>query len=137
MPTRDRLIIDTNLWITFLISKNFTRLDPFIFNRSTTLLFSQELLDEFIVVASRPKFRKHFSIQQLEQILQRIADGADFVEVKSVVGLCSDSKDNFPLSLAIDGKADYLITGDADLLDLKKIGQTTIVTLSDYLQNLL
>lgn len=137
MLIRDRLIIDTNLWISFLISKNFTRLDPFIFNRSTTLLFSQELLDEFIVVSSRPKFRKHFSIQQLEQILQRITDGADFVEVKSVVGLCRDSKDNFLLSLAIDGKADYLITGDADLLDLKKIGQTTIVTLSDYLLKLL
>jgi putative PIN family toxin of toxin-antitoxin system len=46
--------------------------------------------------------------------------------------LCRDSKDNFLLSLCNDSKADYLITGDKDLLDLKKFGKTTILTITDF-----
>jgi len=38
------------------------------------------------------------------------------------------------LSLSVDGKADFLLTGDKDLLDLKKIGETTIITISDFFQ---
>jgi len=36
------------------------------------------------------------------------------------------------LSLAIDGKADYLLSGDKDLLVLKKIGNTEIKTISEF-----
>lgn len=45
---------------------------------------------------------------------------AEHIEVKSVITACRDEKDNFLLSLAVDGKADFLITGDDDLLTLKK-----------------
>jgi len=50
--------------------------------------------------------------------------------------MCRDSKDNFLLSLALDGRSDYLITGDKDLLELKEIGITKIVALADF-ENLL
>jgi predicted nucleic acid-binding protein len=36
------------------------------------------------------------------------------------------------LSLAVDGKADYLLTGDKDLLVLKQIGSTKIKTISEF-----
>jgi uncharacterized protein len=52
-----------------------------------------------------------------------------------VVTICRDSKDNFLLSLAIDGRADYLLTGDSALLDLKKIGKTKIITISEFLSH--
>ncbi|HAL82334.1 MAG TPA: putative toxin-antitoxin system toxin component, PIN family [Mucilaginibacter sp.] len=45
-----------------------------------------------------------------------------------------DIKDNFLLSLSFDGNADYLITGDLDLLILQTTGSTEIVTLRDFLQ---
>ena len=50
----------------------------------------------------------------------------------SVVNLCRDYKDNFLLSLAMDAGADYLVTGDDDLLDLKSIGDCQIVSLTDF-----
>ena len=62
----------------------------------------------------------------------------DFLEVKSIVTVCRDSKDNFLLALAKDGQADYLLTGDKDLLELKKFGKTrikTIVTFIDETKN--
>ena len=130
-----RIIIDTNLWISFLITKDFTKLDEIIFSRHGILVFSQELLDEFLDVARRPKFRRFFSASDIEEILETIDEYADFVKVQTKIEVCRDPKDNFLLSLSIDGNADFLVTGDKDLLDLTKFGETTIVTISDFLQD--
>jgi uncharacterized protein len=48
--------------------------------------------------------------------------------------VCRDSKDNFLLALAKDGKADYLLTGDKDLLELVQFGNTRIETLAVFLE---
>ncbi|MFZ2783798.1 MAG: putative toxin-antitoxin system toxin component, PIN family [Sediminibacterium sp.] len=130
-----RIIIDTNLWVSFLITKDFTKLDEIIFSKQGILVFSQELLDEFIEVARRPKFRRFFSDSDIEEILETIEEYADFVKVQTPVKVCRDPKDNFLLSLAVDGNADILLTGDKDLLDLTKFGETTISTISDFLKD--
>lgn len=130
-----RIIIDTNLWISFLITKDFTKLDEIIFSRNGILVFSQELLDEFLEVARRPKFRRFISPADIEEILGTIDEYADFVKVQTKIEVCRDTKDNFLLSLSVDGKADFLLTGDKDLLDMTKFGETAIVTISDFLQD--
>ena len=128
-----RIIIDTNLWISFLITKNFTRLDEIIFSKKCVLIFSQELLEEFLTVAKRPKFRRFFSSSDIEEILETIQEYAEFIEVTSKTEVCKDPKDNFLLSLSMDGNADFLLTGDNDLLILTKFRKTSIVTISDFL----
>jgi hypothetical protein len=130
---KDRIIIDTNLWISFLLTKGFARLDKALGDNSIVLLFSQELLDEFIDVAQRPKFRKYFSVDDLEGLLHQISYKAEFISVISEVNACRDFKDNFLLALSKDGRATHLITGDKDLLELKVFGRTRIVTFTDYL----
>ena len=127
-----RLILDTNLWISFLISSKFEKLDELLFNQKSKLLFSHELLEEFLDVAKRPKLRKYISRDELEDLLETIDEVAEFVNVTSEISECRDPKDNFLLSLAVDGKADYLLTGDKDLLVLKKIGKTKIRTISEF-----
>jgi putative PIN family toxin of toxin-antitoxin system len=129
-----RIIIDTNLWVSFLITKDFTKLDEIIFSRKGILVFSQELLEEFLAVAKRPKFRRFFSPSDIEDILETIDECADFVNVTTTVEVCRNPKDNFLLSLSVDGKADYLLTGDKDLLDLNKFKETTITTISEFLK---
>ncbi len=128
-----RIVIDTNLWISFLITKDLDKLDELIFSRKAVLVFSQELLCEFLEVARRPKFRRFFPISDIEQILETIDEFADFVNVQSKVEVCRDPKDNFLLSLSIEGNVDFLLTGDKDLLDLIKFGKTSIITISDFL----
>jgi len=54
------------------------------------------------------------------------------IEVSSKINECRDSKDNFLLNLAVDSKADYLITGDNDLLIIKKIKKTKIINWTDF-----
>jgi putative PIN family toxin of toxin-antitoxin system len=130
-----RIIIDTNLWISFLITKDFAKIDEILFSRRGILVFSQELLDEFLEVAKRPKFRRFFSTTEIEELLETIDEYADFVKVQTQIEICRDPKDNFLLSLSVDGNADYLLTGDKDLLELTKFGKTTIITISDFLQD--
>jgi len=127
MPKRkDRVILDTNLLISFLLTKDFSELDKLISDKDITLVYSYELINEFIEVSQRPKFKKYFDIRTLQQILDIIRDHSDFVNVESQIELCRDPKDDFLLALAKDGAATHLITGDNDLLELKKFGQTKI-----------
>jgi putative PIN family toxin of toxin-antitoxin system len=134
MQKVSRIIIDTNLWISFLITKDFSNLDEIIFSRQGILIFSQELLDEFLEVARRPKFKRFFSPSEIEDLLETIEEYAEFVTVQTRIEVCRDPKDNFLLSLSIDGNADFLITGDKDLLTLTKFGETTITTISEFIK---
>jgi uncharacterized protein len=131
---KDRIIIDTNLWLSFLINKDYSRLDKILSGKLITLLYSQHLIDEFIAVAQRPKFRKYFSPGDLQDMLLKMSARAHFIEVSSIITASRDPKDNFLLALAKDGKADYLLTGDKDLLTLRKFGRTSIITISKFLE---
>src|SRR3954452_4051248 len=130
MPKKkNRIIIDTNLWISFLLTNDFSKLDKVFADRRVILLFSQTLLDEFIQVAQRPKFKKYFSLPDLERLLLQIRNVGEFIEITSEIKLCRNPKDDFLLSLAKDGKATHLITGDNDLLDIKTLGQRGLLQL--------
>ena len=94
------------------------------------------MIDEFLDVSKRPKLRRFFSASDIESILETIEEYAEFINVETKIETCRDPKDNFLLSLSVDGNADYLLTGDKDLLDLKKFGVTTIITISDFLKSL-
>lgn len=131
-----KIILDTNLWISFLITNKLKQLDDLISNKKIRLIFSNELLEEFIDVANRPKFKKYFSQKDIEKLLKYFDQYAEFIEVKSDVKICQDIKDNFLLNLSIDAKADYLITGDNDLLILKEINSTQIITYTEFLNKI-
>ena len=133
MPKKHRIIVDTNLWVSFLLTKDLAKLDLLFSSNKLTLLFSQELLDEFVTVAQRPKFKKYFSLADLEDLLLQINTKAEFIAVTSAVAVCRDAKDNFLLSLAVDGKATHLLTGDKDLLILGQQTRTSILTIAEYL----
>ncbi len=86
-------------------------------------------------VACRPKFKRFFSPDNIEAIIETISEYAQFIEVQTVTTICLDFKDNFLLSLAKDGEADFLLTGDRDLLELKQFDNTVITTITDFFNN--
>ena len=130
---KDRVIIDTNLWISFLLTRDFSKFDSIIADNEITLLFSEELLNEIIEITQRIKFKRYFKLDEVESLILMIKTRAIFVDVTSEIQKCRDIKDNFLLSLSMDGKASHLLTGDKDLLILKKIGQTKIIKITGYL----
>ena len=83
-------------------------------------------------MASRPKFKKYFSKGDIDKIFQHFDQFGSLVIITSNLKICRDEKDNFLLNLSIDSQADFLITGDKDLLVLEEIGQTKILTFTDF-----
>jgi putative PIN family toxin of toxin-antitoxin system len=131
-----KVIVDTNLWISWLITKDYKKLDKILISNKARLVFSKELFQEFIEVAHRPKLKKYFSKRDLDNLVILIDEFAFFTDVKTIARECRDEKDNFLLALAIDSKADLLITGDKDLLELKKVQETRIITIADFLKEI-
>lgn len=131
-----KLIIDTNLWISFIISNKQIQLDTFLFNKAARLLFSAELINEIHETISKPRLKKYFKKNALEEMFSVFDPFIDLIEVESIVNICRDPSDNFLLALAKDGKADYLLTGDKDLLVLKNFGKTQIKTIAGFIAEL-
>lgn len=127
-----RVILDTNLWISYLISKKLSKVDALFDRDDLVLLFSAELIEELIEAATHPKLRKYFFFKDLEELLGLFDLYGEIVNVTSTVNKCRDAKDNFLLALARDSIADFLITGDRDLLVLKKFEETEILNYSDF-----
>jgi hypothetical protein len=131
-----KIILDTNLWISFLITKNFNQIEKMIESGKITLVFSDELIEEFIEVVGRPKFKKCFSKKDVEKIFAYFDQFGELFSVKSNIKICRDEKDNFLLNLSADSNADYLLTGDKDLLVLEKIEKTKIITFTDFIKDM-
>jgi len=132
MMQKCKIIIDTNLWISFLLSKKFNFIDKLLDSGKIELIFCEELFSELFDVASRPKLRRFFTTEDWTLIFEIIERHAVYVSVTSSVTICRDAKDNFLLSLAKDAKADFLLTGDHDLLILKTFDTTQIVTIAEF-----
>ena len=132
MKKKNRIIFDTNIWISFLISKSLGDVDKLILNGKIVLLFSHELMTEFIDVTSREKLKPFFREEDVASLIDLIEVYGEIVTVKSNIRICRDNKDNFLLALAKDGKADYLVSGDKDLLALESFEKTKIVSLTSF-----
>lgn len=127
-----RVVIDTNLWVSFLITGNFKQLETLLFAGGLTILLSEELLDELEATIRKPKLRKYFGPDALNEMLTVFDPYVEIIDVRSEVKVCRDPDDDFLLALAKDGRADYLLTGDSDLLVLGSFGKTRILSMSDF-----
>jgi len=127
-----RLIVDANAWISSLLSWKFrVRLD-IVFDSTYHLMVSEELFRDLASAIRKPYLAKRIKPAEYASLVAKLHTDAELVDVRSVVEVCRDPKDNFLLALAKDGNADYLITGDEDLLMVKEFEKTKIVKLSEF-----
>ena len=128
-----KVIIYNNLWISFLIGKQLASLKYLLIEKTLVPIFSEQLLNEINLVTKRPKLQKHFPQTKVQELLEFLSIIGLCIEIKSKVNACRDAKDNYLLALAKDSEADFLITGDQDLLILQQFGITKIVTYQQLL----
>jgi len=126
-----RVVIDTNIWIGFLIGKALSGLSEAL-NDRIRILFSEELFDELVEVLQRPKFKKYFSQNDIMELISLIHLITERIEIKERFEDCRDPKDNFLLDLCVSGNADYLITGDDDLLALNPFRGVEIINYRNF-----
>lgn len=132
MNSAKRVVVDTNIWISAIISENFNLLFETIVEGRIKMIYSSQLMSEFLSVVLRPKMHKYFSLNEIVVIRDFIREHGEYVKPVTKVLICRDPEDNLLLSLSADGSADYLLTGDKDLLVLGKFRNTEIITFSDF-----
>jgi len=132
--TRLKVILDTNIWISFTIGKQMEKLKGVLYNPEVDIFICDEIVIEYNNVIKRPKFRKYVKQSRVSEVNEIILLAATNKSYHSKIKAARDKKDNYLLALAKDTVADYLITGDQDLLVLEKFGNTQVITFSQFLK---
>lgn len=127
MGKQYKIIVDTNIFISFLIGRKLVGLKQLLVEDKVCLIYTDQLLLEINIVTSRPNLSKYFKPQDVLNLISLIKQIGLYYKVDTVPDICRDKKDNFLLGLAQISNADYLITGDADLLVLSNYNRTKII----------
>ena len=135
-----RVLVDTNVLISFLLSPGEGGAIRAIFraylNDQFTLLMPEWLVDELLSsVRDKPRLAKRITAEQLNRFIALIAQLAEQVaKIETPIpAVTRDPDDDYVLAYALVGAADYLVTGDRDLLVLKdQIAGLTILTPAEF-----
>ena len=127
-----RVVFDTNIWISFLIGKRLSVVEKYISNRQVIIVTTGQLIEEIKEVTKRAYLRKYFSETKVLELICFLETIAEKYEISPHHFINRDPKDNFLLDLISVSKADYLVTGDKDLLTLHPFGTTAILTAADF-----
>jgi putative PIN family toxin of toxin-antitoxin system len=132
------LVLDTSTLVSaFFWEGNESELLEKIEQGRAKLFTSQDILFEIEDVIRRPKFSQIMCQAGLtpDQIIQKIIALSNLVIDKELnIDVCRDKKDNKFLECAENAKADYIISGDEDLLSLKEFHGIKIVKTSKILE---
>jgi uncharacterized protein len=127
-----KIIIDSNIWISFLIGKSLQGLQNHIDSQNLKIITCNEQLMELSEVFKKPKLKKYFTKEQISEFFELLGESSHCIKILTKTDICRDPKDNYLISLALDSNANFLITGDKDLLDLNKIGETIVLKYVDF-----
>ena len=127
-----KVVIDTNIWVSYLLGSLLQGIDEKILSKEIEIVVSDEMLKEISEVPSRPKFKNIFTVKRIKEIFSLLDSYAVVVSPSQKVDACRDEKDNYLLEVALEGGADYLITGDEDLLVLDPFHGIKIIRPKDF-----
>lgn len=127
-----KVVFDTNIWISFLIGKRLAYIRPLLSNRSLIVVVCKQLINEIRIVTGREKLKRYFPKDSVKELIELLSIIAEEVEIEHKHTICRDSKDNFLLDLIEVSKADYLVTGDKDLLEHNPFGTTQILSPGEF-----
>jgi putative PIN family toxin of toxin-antitoxin system len=131
-----RIVLDTNIFVSALLWGGKPReILERVLEGKDELFISRPMLNELFEVLKRPKFMMDEGY--IELFIREIEDIAKIVVVsENIRELCRDVDDNKIIECALEARADCLITGDNDLLVLKRYGHLEIVELATYFRKL-
>jgi len=127
-----KVIFDTNVWISFLIGKRLSSIKNHIVNGSILIIITDQLLEEIKLVTNRKKLKKYFEEQDVNELIELLEIIAVKIKIKQKFILNRDPKDNFLFDLIYASKADFLVTGDKDVLEHHPFKTAQILTPADF-----
>lgn len=123
-----KLILDTNVWVSAIFWGGTPgQISNLFIKQQIHVYFSDQTWKEWRVTGLRISLKLHQEKAFL-RLSQLIKKNSHFYTPEIKIGLCRDPKDNQFLELGVDAKVDFLVSGDQDLLSLKKVKGSKIVT---------
>lgn len=128
-----RVVFDTNIFVSALVipGSQAEKAVLKIIEGTDVLLLSKEILDELLSILSTKFSRDKEEISRVAVILSEVAE---WVETSEEINVLRDEPDNRILECAFSGDADIIVTGDKELLRLKRYKKTEIISLKKYLE---
>jgi putative PIN family toxin of toxin-antitoxin system len=123
-----RLVVDTNVFVSAALKESSW--PAFVvrwLSANGGLLKTPQTEQEVFAVLKRPRIAE-IVLPEFAQNLRPIFDAAELVSITERVCVCRDPKDDKFLELAANGRADVIVSGDADLLALEAFRGIPILT---------
>jgi putative PIN family toxin of toxin-antitoxin system len=117
-----KVVIDTNLFVRGLLKGKITL--PLIeawVNDAFVLVTAEELIEELAEVVTRPRLRAYIPKGDSDKLIELIYRKAIVVKPSERPPLCRDPDDYPVLGSAIAGQANFIVTGDDDLKDDRRL----------------
>ena len=134
MRARQRIVVDTNVLISrFLVADSIPAQAIRLARSNGRLLISDATMYELAEVLNRRKLDAYVTLKDRQRFLREVTRIAEFVPIIQIVRECGDPKDDKFLEVALNGRADVIITGDRDLLALHPWRGVAILAPKDYL----
>ncbi len=132
-----KIVIDTNIFVSaFLGSKNARLVLKEAIEGDFLIVMSKGQLREIKEVLYRPKFNKYITPAEVDELISLLSIKAIVPVIYEKIIDCRDPKDNMILEEAVYGNAQYVITGDDDLLVLNPYKWIRIVNLRDFIKEI-
>jgi putative PIN family toxin of toxin-antitoxin system len=136
MTPKRRVVVDTSVLISaLLLPRSLPRRAVNHALDAGTLLFSEATLRELWAVLGRPKFDAYVAPLEREAFLRTLVESAELVRVTQSLAVCRDPEDDKFLELALEGRADCIVSGDADLLSLHPFGGIAILPPAKFVES--
>jgi putative PIN family toxin of toxin-antitoxin system len=134
MRTFERIVVDTNVFVSavVLIESPPRRVLARVLADGIVLL-SEDTTRELAEVLFRPKFDRYIGRKERDDFFNQLVAVAEFIPIVQVVRECRDPRDDKFLEVALNGRADVIVTGDGDLLAMNPWRGIVIVSPKDYL----
>lgn len=130
LSQKPRVIFDTNVVISGILFGGTPKQILDLWKQEKVAFCISPQLKIEILSKMANKF--HFSESRLVKLDHQLEKRTEKFLPKRKTERSRDPNDNFLLDLAMESQADFLITGDKDLLILKKVGTTHIIRPVDF-----
>jgi uncharacterized protein len=135
MSSKILYVFDTNVIVSSLLFEHSKPAQAFNYAlHHGEVLLSSELLEELSDVLGRKKFDRFVTSEERDEFLETFVDRAILIDIIEKVQECRDPKDDKILELALNGQAQYIVSGDKDLLVLNPFRAVKIVTAEEFLK---
>jgi len=135
IKNKPRIVLDTNVLISFVLTNQSIPGKAVLKAlKEGQLVVSVYTLEELVETLSRTKFDRYISQQDRKELITYLSRVIEMTIPTQHLDICRDPKDNKFLDAAVSGSANYIITGDQDLLVLNPFMKIQIVTPKSFLE---